>query len=157
MSKGTSFTIYSYEALPELGEGEAAVRLADGNYVVVDSEVAAVLVRLINLGLTPLWSCAGGPGHMCQRPTIIVRRDVGNSQWWERDTIALALASELIERYWISHVRGYGAPETQPAWLSDEDLYGTVWLVEWPGPYDFLPLPIAFSSKYMSETEIEVV
>lgn len=146
MSTGNSWRIYSDTCPEALKEGEARVSLGDGTHVIVDAGIAPLVEALRAEGIDTLWSCQGGPGHMCQRPMVLAwASDVGR----ERYLIHLAMDMLGIENFWISLVFAYGDLPTLGCQQAHGGKY--TWLIELPGPHDFLAVPVALNSTYLEK------
>lgn len=108
-----------------------------------DSAIRPLLRTLHLQGIETDWSCEGSPGHMVIRPTIQCRttRRHAAELMQERDVIQDVMSQHGIANYWLSLNFAHG----------DVDTHGgePVWLIQIPGRFDFLALPVAPSLEYI--------
>lgn len=109
----------------------------------IDQEIREVVIRLNEAHVETDWSCSGqSADHMCIRPTIQARWD-GRPLVEQKKSIEDALQTSGLTEYWLSLVfttAGINTHGGEPTWL-----------IQWPGRFDWLALPAAFSAKYQSD------
>lgn len=111
----------------------------------IDPEIRPLVAALCAAGLETDWSCAGsGPGHMTIRPTIQIR----TRPWYtdqdmrrDRQRIETIMAHFGIAHYWLALVFSHGGVDTHGG--------EPVWLLQVPGRFDFLALPVAYAVEYI--------
>jgi len=122
------------------------------SYAGVDPEIRPLVQLLNEAGVETDWSCSGGPGHMLLRPTIQARTSPF-PRWEElqaqKQRIEQVMARLGNTEYWLSLVFTYGKLNTHGG--------EPTWLLQIPGRYDWLALPVAYDMTHRSfpETELE--
>jgi len=116
----------------------------ESRFRTVDPEIRPLVIVLNQAGIETDWSCSGEPGHMVIRPTIQARTHAFAS--WEiiaeqRRHIEGVMARFGIEEYWLALVFTYGRLNTHGG--------EPTWLLQIPGRFDWLALPVAFSQEYI--------
>lgn len=108
-----------------------------------DRAIRPLLRSLHAAGIETDWSCEGSVGHMVIRPTIQCRttRRAPNDLMRERNTIEGVMTTHSVQSYWLSLNFAHGTVDTHGG--------EPVWLIQIPGRFDFLALPVAPSLEYI--------
>lgn len=114
----------------------------------VDFEIRSLVKALRDAGIETDWSCSGMPGHMVIRPTIEARTIPFPSSDYlgkQKAVIDQVMRENNIKNYWLSLTWGNGAVNTHGG--------EPVWLIQIAGRFDFLALPVGYSTRYQDETD----
>lgn len=111
----------------------------------VDQEIRPLVKALREAGVDTDWSCAGaGDSHMTIRPTIEARTralPLDRLMMRQKETIEGVMFRLGVTEYWLSLVFAYGGLNTHGG--------EATWLIQLPGRFDFLALPVAYSLEYI--------
>lgn len=110
----------------------------------VDVEIQPLVRALREAGLDTDWSCAGeDDADMTIRPTVQMRTyPFPNDEFLTRQrcVIEQMMIKMGIGEYWLSLVFTYGKLNTHGG--------EPTWLLQIPGRFDYLALPVALSSEF---------
>ena len=110
----------------------------------VDAEIRPLVHALREAGLDTDWSCSGETDQdMCIRPTIQIRTcPFPNNEFLTKQKFVIeqVMTGMGISEYWLSLVFTYGKLNTHGG--------EPTWLLQIPGRFDWLSLPVALSSEF---------
>ena len=110
----------------------------------VDIEIRPIVRALREAGLDTDWSCAGETEQdMCIRPTIQIRTyPFPNDDFLtkQRRTIERVMVQWGIDEYWLSLTFTYGKLNTHGG--------EPTWLLQIPGRFDYLSMPVGLSAEF---------
>jgi len=111
----------------------------------VDPEIRPLVRTLREAGLDTDWCCAGDTEQdMCIRPTVQMRTCPFPDDTFlfkQKSAIERVMIQLGIDEYWLSLVFTYGKLNTHGG--------EPTWLLQIPGRFDYLSLPVALSTEFI--------